>query len=100
LYVQVETECVVQVLGVGGARHSPFAGQGDAVPPVHSWIMSVWHTMVAPQSASVVHDAGAHQPVGAGAASGGVAGAGSATGQVVPAGHGLTGGSAGVAMTT
>jgi hypothetical protein len=62
LYMQVETLVVVHVGGVDGAKQSAFGWQVE--PPEHAMIMSVWHTIVAPQSASVLHDASMHVPVG------------------------------------
>ena len=64
-----------------GPKQSAFGGQAD--PPEHSPIISVWQIIAGPQSASVAHGAWTQMLVTAGTGSG----AGSETGQTVPPTH-------------
>jgi hypothetical protein len=64
VYAHIETLFVVHVGGVEGAKHCAFGGQVE--PPEHAWYVSVWQTIVGPQSASVAHEASTHVPLVAG----------------------------------
>ena len=65
LYAHVEMVVVVHEPGegAGASGHgTPFA-QADAVPPAHALEVEVWHTIVAPQSASLVQRAASQYPI-------------------------------------